>query len=56
MNNDPWTDYLTLAFLWLAVIGCMGIARIELEQRAHRIVFYLGLAAVVIRFCWWGDL
>jgi hypothetical protein len=56
MEHDPWSDYLTLVLLWLAVIGCMGIAQIELKQRTHRILLYLALAAIVIRFCWWGDL
>ncbi len=56
MEHDPLTDYLTLAFLWIAVIGGMGIAKIEIERPWPRICFYLGLMAVVIRFCWWGDL
>jgi hypothetical protein len=50
------TDDLTLALLWFAVIASMGIARLEIASRTSRILFYLVLGAIVIRFCWWGDL
>jgi hypothetical protein len=58
-HTDPLTDYLSLLCLWIAVLGCMGIAQIEVpgrENRTARMLLYLALAAVVIRFCWWGDL
>lgn len=50
------TEYLTLALLWISVMGSMWIARREISRRIPRILFYLALAAVVVRFCWWGDL
>lgn len=56
MDQARLTDYLTLAILWIATIGAMVIARLEIERRPARIFFYLALAAIAIRFCWWGDL
>jgi hypothetical protein len=55
-HDNELTDYITLAFLWIAVLGSMGIAYLEIASRPSRIFFYLVLAAIVIRFCWWGDL
>jgi hypothetical protein len=54
--RDLVLDYLTLVLLWIAVIGSIMLARIEIKRTAPRIVFYLVLMAIVIRFCWWGDL
>jgi hypothetical protein len=56
MEHDIITDSLTLILLWIIVLGGMGIARIEIGRPWPRILLYLGLLGIVVRFCWWGDL
>ncbi len=47
------TDYISLALLWITLPGAMFIVRNEIASRPGRIFFYLALAAIAIRFCWW---